>query len=134
MACYEGVPVTPILDKYLNPAGGDSLTVPKCQDSCYLAGYEFAGVQDGDQWCSSWAGGTTRNHEDCNIPCTGDSTTFCGGKGLLFVFRAEENGGPVSSISTVTSMSMGAGTSGSSTVAVAQTRSSSGAMRNMARR
>jgi hypothetical protein len=31
----------------MNPAGDDSLTIPKCQDVCYRAGYGFASVQEG---------------------------------------------------------------------------------------
>jgi hypothetical protein len=133
MGCYDEVPVSPILEKNMNPAGDDSLTIPKCQDACYLAGYGFAGVQEGNQcWCSSYVGGEwTKYQKDCSIPCTGDSTTFCGGRSVLSVFRAEENLEPVSSSEAVASTGTGAETS-TSTVGVAETRSSSGAMRNMA--
>jgi hypothetical protein len=121
------------LEKNMNPTSDDSLTIPKCQDACYRAGYGFAGVQEGNQcWCSSYVGGGWTKHQNaCNIPCTGDSTTVCGGRGVLSVFRAEENLESVSSSDVVASTGTGVET-GTSTVGIAETRSSSGAMRNMA--
>lgn len=44
-----------------------------------------------------------KNQTDCNVPCTGDKNTSCGGKGVLNVFEALANGSPavISSVSTV---------------------------------
>ncbi|KAK4035257.1 hypothetical protein C8A01DRAFT_38277 [Parachaetomium inaequale] len=131
--CYVEDPSLPILEQNMSPAGGDaSLTIPKCKDSCYRRAYEFAGVQEGNQcWCGTYVGGEwARNQTDCNIPCTGDNKTFCGGKGLLSIFQAQENQEePVYSIGTSTSTGSNPDTV---VTTVSETRSSSGAMRNMA--
>ncbi|KAK4156436.1 hypothetical protein C8A00DRAFT_41115 [Chaetomidium leptoderma] len=92
--CYGEDPKLPILEQNMSGAGGDaSLTIGKCKNSCYRRAYPFAGVPEGNQcWCGSYVGGVwARNQSDCNIPCTGDKTTFCGGKGLLDIFQALEN-------------------------------------------
>ncbi|KAI1810268.1 hypothetical protein GGS20DRAFT_568249 [Poronia punctata] len=94
MGCYADDPVLPILEKNFSPAGGDAaLSIPKCKTTCYRRAYSFAGLEGGNQcWCSSYVGGEwASNQTDCNIPCTGDSKTFCGGKGLVNVFKAEQN-------------------------------------------
>jgi hypothetical protein len=130
--CYVEDPKLPLLDENMSGAGGDaSLTIAKCKNSCYLAAYPFAGVQEGNQcWCGTYIGGEwARNQSDCNIPCTGDKTTFCGGKGLLNIFQALKNQEVVSSSPSVprssTSAATGAGVATTSTA-------SSGATRNVA--
>ncbi|KAH6846926.1 hypothetical protein B0I37DRAFT_373874 [Chaetomium sp. MPI-CAGE-AT-0009] len=129
--CYVEDPKLPLMDQNMSGTGGDaSLTIGQCKNSCYLAAYPFAGVQEGNQcWCGTYIGGEwTRNQSDCNIPCTGDKTTFCGGKGLLNIFQAQENQ-VVSSVSVTRS--------GTPTITgtgvVTTSTASSGAMRNIAR-
>ena len=93
-SCYTENPTKPLMDHYLSPAGGDkSPTVPKCQDDCNHRGYSFTGVQWGNQcWYGTYIGGEwTKNQTDCNMPCTGDKATFCGGMGVLSIFQAQEN-------------------------------------------
>ena len=80
----------PVLEERVSV--GDDLTISKCQDSCYRASFEFAGVKEGNEcWCSSFIGGeSTRNESDCNIPCTGDEDEICGGQDRLSVFEPVE--------------------------------------------
>ncbi|KAI8722845.1 WSC domain-containing protein [Fusarium sp. LHS14.1] len=63
----------------------------KCEDTCYRAQFDFAGVKEGNEcWCSSYvAGERTRNETDCNKPCTGDKTKMCGSKDLINVFAPD---------------------------------------------
>lgn len=102
MGCYAEDAEMPILEQNMNPNGDASLTVAKCKDTCYHQAYQFAGVQQGNQcWCSSYVGGEwTRNQMDCNVPCTGDQNTICGGKGLLNVFKALSSSIPASTTTT----------------------------------
>ncbi|KAK4150658.1 WSC domain-containing protein [Chaetomidium leptoderma] len=139
LGCYEEDPELPILEKNTSPAGGDgSLTIAKCQDACYRARYKFAGMQEGNQcWCSSYVGGgSVRDQADCNTPCPGNATTFCGGKGVLQVYEAVSDLEllPITdtAISTSTSTSTGSSGSGSgsSRSTAVETRASSGAERN----
>lgn len=120
----------------MSPAGGDAaLTVPKCQNSCYLRSYEFAGVKEGNQcWCSSYVGGEwAGNQTDCNIPCTGDKNTFCGGKELYNVFKAGENMEPLPTTASSGMTSSGTTSSADSPgTTVLSPTPTSGAMRNMA--
>jgi hypothetical protein len=145
MGCYAENHAQPILEQNMSPPGGDaSLTIPKCADTCYRAGYAFLGVQEGNQcWCSSYVGGEwTSKQADCNIPCSGDANHSCGGKGLIDVYRAEEHQSPPAfTISTGTGTKTGTGiatgtsistSTGVEAAAVSETRSSSGAVRNSA--
>jgi hypothetical protein len=98
MGCYAEDAEMPILEQNMNPNGDAFLTVAKCKKTCYRQAYQFAGVQEGNQcWCSSYVGGEwTSNQKDCNVLCTGDQNTICGGKGLLNVFKALSNSIPAS--------------------------------------
>ncbi|KAH7143398.1 WSC domain-containing protein [Dactylonectria macrodidyma] len=92
LGCYVDNTTTPILEERISKEGGDaSLTIPECQDACYLAQFRFVGVKGGNEcWCSSYvAGEWTRNQTDCNMPCTGNATENCGGKGLVNVFEPD---------------------------------------------
>jgi hypothetical protein len=144
LGCYAEDPELPILEKNMSQVGGDgSLTVPQCQDACYRARYKFAGVQEGNQcWCSSYVGGEwTNDQADCNSPCSGDTTTFCGGKGVLYAYRADAEWAPIpnpssnSSSSTAITTTATAASSTSTVVEatdVVEARSTSGAVRNLA--
>lgn len=105
--CYVEDSKLPILEQNMNPGGDTALTIPKCKNSCYRRAYSFAGLQQGNQcWCSNYvAGEWSSNKTDCNTPCTGDKSTFCGGKGFVDVFSAKENQVPTSSTSITTSTS-----------------------------
>lgn len=107
LGCYIEYPAVPILQLNMNPTGDASLSVPKCQQSCYRRAYNFAGVQEGNQcWCGSYVGGeVAKNQTECNTPCTGDKSIFCGGKGRINIFKAEKNGVPPSSTGSQTQTS-----------------------------
>ncbi|GAB1317042.1 WSC domain-containing protein [Madurella fahalii] len=140
LGCYEEDPDLRTLEENMSPPGGDgSLTIAKCQDTCYRARYKFAGLQEGNQcWCNSYVGGEwTSDQADCNIPCSGDTTEFCGGKGVLFVYEADETWtlipttGTGTGTGTSTGTDNGTSTSSTSTSTVVETRASSGAARNL---
>ena len=61
------------------------------------------------------SGEWAKNQTGCNIPCTGDKNTVCGGKGALNVFEAWANSKPSVSSSATSSAgavkTTGAGTS-----------------------
>ncbi|KAI0181179.1 hypothetical protein GGR52DRAFT_523155 [Hypoxylon sp. FL1284] len=130
MGCYVEDPKLPVLEENVSPKDGDkALTIPKCENSCYLKAYSFAGVQQGNQcWCGSYIGGEwAKNQTDCDTPCSGDSEATCGGKGLLNIFKAERNNSPATTTT-------GTGASGSTTAtgsAVSETKSS-GAVKKLA--
>ncbi|KAK3338131.1 hypothetical protein B0H65DRAFT_477881 [Neurospora tetraspora] len=131
--CYVEDPKLHVLEQNMSPAAGDaSLTIPKCKNSCYRRAYTFAGLQEGNQcWCGSYVGGEwTSNQTDCNVPCTGDKNSFCGGKGLLNIFEALANEAPPTFDTTSSSSSSSSSTTTSGTVSGATF--SSGAMKNMA--
>lgn len=131
IGCYADRPTRSILDKLVSSKDGDaSLTIPKCQDACYQLSLPFAGVKAGNEcWCSgSVAGKWTPKKSDCNMPCTGDSKTTCGGKDCLNVFEAlkpEVVPGPKISTST-----QGITTTTGQGRVVQTTQADSGARRN----
>ncbi|KAJ4182645.1 hypothetical protein NW767_013790 [Fusarium falciforme] len=93
LGCYvDNDTASPVLEKRISKEGGDAaLTIPKCEDTCYRAQFEFAGVKEGNEcWCSSFvAGERTRNETDCNTPCSGDKTKMCGSKDLINVLAPD---------------------------------------------
>jgi hypothetical protein len=140
--CYVETPENPLLTQNMNPNGDASLTIPKCKNICFRRAYPIAGVQGGNQcWCGSFIPGHWADDEaECNIPCTGDKTTNCGGKERLRIFLAQQNKSPVSTVTstrisssaTVTSSSTSAkATSSSTSVKAAGASQTSGAEKNM---
>ncbi len=89
--CYANDPKGIVLAKDMTPEGDKFLTVAKCQNTCYQASYQYAGVQNGnDCWCSDTLGGNwSTDQTACNITCSGDQKITCGGSNLLSVFEAE---------------------------------------------
>lgn len=104
LGCYtDDDPAWPVLEKAYSKEGGDpSLKISNCQSTCWAASLTrkvlFAGVKEGNQcWCGSFvAGETSRNQTDCNLPCSGNKTEICGGKGRLNVFAPVITGSPSS--------------------------------------
>ncbi|RSL46758.1 hypothetical protein CEP54_013692 [Fusarium duplospermum] len=96
LGCYIDTDATsPVLEKRVSKEGGDAtLTIQKCEDTCYRAQFEFAGVKEGNEcWCGSFVEGErTRNETDCNTPCSGDKTKMCGGKDLVNVSAPDWEG------------------------------------------
>ncbi|KAL2073759.1 hypothetical protein VTL71DRAFT_11085 [Oculimacula yallundae] len=123
MGCYVEDAKLPILDINFNPSGDASLSIPKCWQTCYQGFYKYAGVQNGNQcWCGSYIGGEwTSNQADCNSPCTGNTTTFCGGPSLIQIFKAEAN---VPAVSTATSAGKAKSSKAEASVPVVSTATS----------
>lgn len=83
-----------ILEKLMSGDGDVALTIPKCQDLCYRERTRFTGLKNGNQcWCSNYIHGDhAKNQTECNLPCTGDKATICGGKDRINVFYAQYKG------------------------------------------
>ncbi|KFY43767.1 hypothetical protein V495_03787 [Pseudogymnoascus sp. VKM F-4514 (FW-929)] len=116
-----------------SPMGGDSnLTVSKCLNTCYLESCIYAGLGEGSEcWCAKYVVGVEAlDQTDCNLLCTGDKSSFCGGKGFVNVFKAESM--ETTSITTSSSTASSTTTSSSLAETVLNATPSSGAMRNMA--
>lgn len=129
-----------ILDTLLSgPDGDDALTIPKCEDECYRQRSRFTGVKNGNEcWCSNnMRGLPAKNETECDLPCTGDKATICGGQDRVKVFEAAYEGlvplWPKSSTTVRTSTSSAAdGTAASPSSSPTGPRSSSGAVKNAA--
>ncbi|KAK2780797.1 hypothetical protein FQN52_002058 [Onygenales sp. PD_12] len=88
LGCYlDEDPEAPALEKLM---GNDTaLTIPDCQNECYLAAMRWAGVKGGDEcWCSGFIDGDrAKNQTDCNLPCGGDKDEICGGEKRINIFE-----------------------------------------------
>ena len=90
LGCFFDNYTLPVLEKRISGTGGDlALTISKCQNACYLANLKYAGVKAGNEcWCSTYVGGElAKNETDCNLPCSGDKKSICGGKERINVFK-----------------------------------------------
>ncbi|KAF3307395.1 hypothetical protein TWF173_003350, partial [Orbilia oligospora] len=70
------------------------LTVEKCFARCHEKGYLFAGVENGTEcWCDNKLaehGGALTSPEVCKAKaCGGDSTSYCGGEEVIYVYKHE---------------------------------------------
>ncbi|KAK3954400.1 hypothetical protein QBC32DRAFT_336266 [Pseudoneurospora amorphoporcata] len=76
--------------------GGDPDLTMECIKTCKRKVYLFAGMQNGHEcWCGRYAGKKdkgfpdtnplrwARDKTECNVPCSGVKSKFCGGKDLL---------------------------------------------------
>ncbi|KIJ45844.1 hypothetical protein M422DRAFT_778632 [Sphaerobolus stellatus SS14] len=68
----------------------DSMTITSCINFCTSGGFDFAGVEFGREcYCDTiihGPSGLVSNSSDCNVACSGDPTTICGGAQRINVF------------------------------------------------
>ena len=70
----------------VNPTGPNSIET--CTAACFNAGYPLSGTEFADEcYCglSFSNGGAPTPLSDCNMPCAGNATEFCGGPNRLNV-------------------------------------------------
>ncbi|KAJ7026857.1 hypothetical protein C8F04DRAFT_101644 [Mycena alexandri] len=86
-ACINQGPAFPFGP--LDPIAADQMTVERCLDGCAGAGYNAAGLQDGQRcFCNLVAnvgndqpdGWESNTDADCQKPCLGNATEICGGQ------------------------------------------------------
>ena len=64
------------------------MTIKHCLDACDGAGYEYAGVEYGQEcYCGRKAPTEVANDDRCNMACTGDATEICGAGSKETCFR-----------------------------------------------
>ncbi|PVF94002.1 WSC-domain-containing protein [Serendipita vermifera] len=71
------------------PISGDNMTVQKCIDGCKTAGFSSAGVEYGREcYCDNVSYPLSQSHDmrECNKPCTGDGSQFCGGPNRILIY------------------------------------------------
>ncbi|KAG8830432.1 hypothetical protein FRC17_004883 [Serendipita sp. 399] len=71
------------------PIPEDLMTVQKCIDGCAAAGFSSAGVEFGREcFCDNvtYPPGQSEQMSECNKPCTGDGTQFCGGPDRILIY------------------------------------------------
>ncbi|KAJ7087735.1 carbohydrate-binding WSC, partial [Mycena epipterygia] len=69
-----------------------SNTPSTCQSTCANKGFSIAGVENGNEcYCANTISGgapSTASTTDCNVPCTGDSSSKCGGGWRIQIYTA----------------------------------------------
>ncbi|KAI0697984.1 copper radical oxidase [Cytidiella melzeri] len=87
LGCYsDGAPRT--LTVTMDPTGPNSIET--CTASCFNAGYPLAGTEFADEcYCGLTIsnGGAPTSLGDCDMPCTGNSSEFCGGPNRLNMYN-----------------------------------------------
>ncbi|KAK4072792.1 hypothetical protein Purlil1_13270 [Purpureocillium lilacinum] len=110
LGCYPDILPMHILEKQVSKEGGDvALTISKCQNACYLAHLKYVGLKAGNEcWCSSYvAGELAKNKTDCNIACSGDKSSICGGQDSFTVFEPIiDDGNAQSTVESATTTSI----------------------------
>lgn len=76
----------------LQLTGDDELTVSRCLDMC--SAYPYAGMEYAREcWCGSVLGDGAKNGSlaDCNMPCAGNASEYCGAGNRLELFMKNLN-------------------------------------------
>lgn len=65
------------------------MTVTGCTSACQAAGYSLAGVEFGSEcWCdNNIHNSASFAQSGCNMLCSGDSSSYCGGQVRLNVYQ-----------------------------------------------
>ncbi|KAI5360847.1 putative carbohydrate-binding WSC, glyoxal oxidase, galactose oxidase/kelch, beta-propeller [Septoria linicola] len=73
------------------PGGFSQATVGLCTSACAAGGYTLAGVEyAGECYCDNYLGkaGTLASEDDCNMPCNGNASEFCGAGNRLNLYAS----------------------------------------------
>ncbi|KAF8261957.1 hypothetical protein EI94DRAFT_1744830 [Lactarius quietus] len=71
------------------PGGLSNASVENCVGECNSMNFGGAGMEQQTCWCADELTPGTREIDinDCDTPCTGDSTEWCGGKDALLLYQ-----------------------------------------------
>jgi hypothetical protein len=85
--CYEDSIAARTLPREITTISADSMTVEKCLDACYTAGFRYAGLE-WSQECFCGQALPPRQATDgrCEMVCKGNSMEYCGGGNGLTVY------------------------------------------------
>ncbi|EJT99037.1 WSC-domain-containing protein [Dacryopinax primogenitus] len=73
------------------------MTVAICQSYCLSNGFNFAGVEDGNEcWCSNSIqnGASAASSSDCSTQCQGNANEKCGGGWRINIYQYIPPNGP----------------------------------------
>jgi hypothetical protein len=76
-------------DMTVDPEG---MTVEFCTSYCEDLGYNYAGVEYAEEcWCGDHLSTETEvvSDDECNMKCTGDRKTFCGGPNRMVLYQKD---------------------------------------------
>ncbi|KAH6720098.1 WSC domain-containing protein [Leptodontidium sp. MPI-SDFR-AT-0119] len=116
LGCYSEGSVGRSLAWRQDQVSGTTMTVEKCLTACKAGGFSFTGIEFASEcYCGVVLGNGTLpvDSSNCDMPCNGDSTETCGGRGTLDLYVAKdlessepcEGGSSSSSSSTISSTS-----------------------------
>ncbi|WVQ78506.1 hypothetical protein IAT38_000592 [Cryptococcus sp. DSM 104549] len=121
--CFGDVHGMPTLNETY--ATSDQLTPALCLSACSSSNYHFAGLENGNSCFCASSITSLSNSTSCNSPCTGSSSSTCGGSSAMGLYHA--TGYDPKSFVLVSASSSTSGVSlASATRAAAMTTSSEG--------
>ncbi|KAI0086860.1 copper radical oxidase [Irpex rosettiformis] len=88
LGCYSDSTASRTLTVGIDPTGPNSIET--CTSACFNAGYPLSGTEFADEcYCGLGFsnGGAPTALADCNMPCAGNSSEFCGGPNRLNVYN-----------------------------------------------
>ncbi|KAH7418127.1 WSC domain-containing protein [Cadophora sp. MPI-SDFR-AT-0126] len=113
LGCYSEGSVGRSLAWRQDQVNATTMTVESCLTACKAGGYSFSGLEFASEcYCGVVLGNGTLpvDSSKCDMPCNGDSTETCGGRGTLDLYVAKDlestepcEGGSSSSSSSVSS-------------------------------
>lgn len=64
------------------------MTIEKCVSVCKGNGFRYAGLEHyGVCYCGNTVNGQQLDEEQCNYPCTGNSSQICGGTDIISIYQ-----------------------------------------------
>ena len=83
--CYSDSPSARTLTTQMSLSG--NVRVSDCTTACSNAGYPYAGLEYGSEcYCGATLQNNAQLSTSCNMACTADKTTLCGGPGAINIY------------------------------------------------
>ncbi|TDL22719.1 WSC-domain-containing protein [Rickenella mellea] len=96
VGCWTDAPAARTMP--FSPSVAQPMTIQKCTNACFAAGYSLSGVEFADEcYCGNEFNQTAKldsTASGCNMPCNGNITQLCGGANRLNVYEYKSTAPP----------------------------------------
>lgn len=102
IGCYADSTSSRTLERRVSVPGGDAnANIDTCTATCTDQGFSYAGLEYGAEcWCGNALADSASSSMGCDMPCKGDTHSFCGGRDALNIYEIKPECAPVSSSTT----------------------------------
>eukprot|EP01064_Diplonema_japonicum_P020620 TRINITY_DN3021_c4_g1_i2.p1 TRINITY_DN3021_c4_g1~~TRINITY_DN3021_c4_g1_i2.p1 ORF type:complete len:680 (+),score=221.43 TRINITY_DN3021_c4_g1_i2:98-2137(+) len=91
VGCFKEKETAKVLNRLAYSSGSN--TAEECVSACLWNGFQYAGVEAGEEcWCGDGVAGAERTATtECDLPCPGDESQWCGDGHRSLVFATDKS-------------------------------------------